>query len=47
MGARPLISGEQRNKILNEGHGELRKSLGIGNIENQDFDFWEQGKCCI
>ena len=44
-GIRPFISGEQGNKTLQlKDTGEQRKSFGTGNIENQDYDFWEQGK---
>ena len=47
-GIRPFISGEQGNKGLKlKGTGEQRQFWGIGNIENQDFDFGEQGKMTI
>ena len=41
-GIRPFISGEQL-----KGMGEQRQFWGTGNIENQDFDFGEQGKMPI
>ena len=42
------MSGEQGNKSLKlKGTGEQRQFWGIGNIENQDFDFGEQGKMPI
>ena len=45
---RPLVSGEQGNKSLKlKGTGEQRQFWGTGNIENQDFDFGEQGKMLI
>ena len=44
-GIRPFISGKQGNKSLKvKGTGEQKQFWGTGNIENQDFDFWEQGK---
>ena len=44
-GIRPFISGEQGNKSLKlKGTKEQRQFWGTGNRENQDFDFWEQGK---
>ena len=44
-GIRPFVSGEQGNKSLKlKGTGEQRQFGGTGNIENQDFDFGEQGK---
>ena len=47
-GIRPFISGEQRNKSLKlKGTGEQRQFWGTENIENQDFDFGEQGKTPI
>ena len=43
-GIRPFISGEHENKSLKlKGTGEQRRFGGTGNIENQDFDFGEQG----
>ena len=43
-GIRSFISGEQGNKSLKlKGTGEQRQFWGTGNIENQDFDFGEQG----
>ena len=43
-GIRSFISGEQGNKSLKlTGKGEQRQFGGTGNIENQDFDFGEQG----
>ena len=37
-----------RNKSLKlKGTGEQRQFWGTGNIENQDFDFGEQGKMQI
>ena len=48
MGIRSFISGEKRNKSLKlKGTGEQRQFWGTGNIENQDFDFWEEGKMPI
>ena len=48
MGIRPFISGEQGNNSLKlKGTGEQRQFWGTGNIENQDFDFGEQGKTLI
>ena len=42
-GIRPFFSGEQGNKSLKlKGTGEQRQFWGIGNIENQDFDFGKQ-----
>ena len=47
-GIRPFISEEQRNKSLKlKGTGGQRQFWGTGNIENQDFDFGEQGKMPI
>ena len=47
-GLRPFISGEQGNKSLKlKGTGEQRQFGGTGNIENQDFNFGEQGKMSI
>ena len=47
-GIMPLISGEQWNKNLKlTGTGEQRQLGGTGNIENQNFDFGEQGKMPI
>ena len=47
-GIRPFISVEQGNKSLKlKGTGEQRQFWVTGNIENQDFDFWEQGKMPI
>ena len=47
-GIRPFISGEQGNKSPKlKGTGEQRQVWGTGNIENQDFDFREQGKMLI
>ena len=44
----PFISGKQGNKSLKlKGTGEQRQFWGTGNIENQDFDFGEQGKMPI
>ena len=40
-GMTPFISGELKSRT--EGTGEQRQFLGTGNIENQDFDFGEQG----
>ena len=38
----------QGNKSLKlKGTGEQRQFWGIENIENQDFDFWEQWKMPI
>ena len=45
-GKRIFISRELGNKSLKlKGTGEQRQLWGTGNIENQDFDFGEQGKC--
>ena len=45
---RPFISGEQGNTSLKlKGTGEERQFWGTRNIENQDFDFGEQGKMPI
>ena len=45
-GIMPFISGEQGNKSLKlKGTGEQRHLRGTGNIENQDFDFGNKGKC--
>ena len=45
-GIRPFISGEQGNKSL-----KLKRTGGtkaiLRNLENQDFDFGEQGKIPI
>ena len=47
-GIRSFISGEQGNKSLKlKETGEQRQFWGKGNIENQDFDFGEQGKMPI
>ena len=47
-GIRPFISGEQGNKSLKlKERGEQRQFWGTENIENQDFDFGEQGKMPI
>ena len=47
-GIRPFISGEQGNRSLKlKGTGENRQFWGTRNIENQDFDFGEQGKMPI
>ena len=47
-GRRPFISGEEGNKSLKlKGTGEQRQFRGTRNIENQDFDFGEQGKMLI
>ena len=47
-GIRPFISGEQGNKSIKlKGTGEQRQFWGTGTIENQDFDFGEQGKMPI
>ena len=44
-GIRSFISGEQWNKSLKlKGTREQRQFGGTGNIENQDFDFGEQGE---
>ena len=48
MGIRPFISGEQGNKSLKlKGTGGGKQFWGTGNVENQDFDFGEQGKMSI
>ena len=45
---RPFISEEQGNKSKKlKGTGEQRQFWGRGNIENQYFDFGEQGKKLI
>ena len=47
-GIMPFISGQQGNKSLKlKGTEEQRQFWGTGNIENQDFDFGEQGKMTI
>ena len=47
-GIRLFISGEQGNKSLKlKGTGEQRQFWGTGNIENQNFDFKEQGRMPI
>ena len=47
-GVRPFISWEQGNKSLKlKGTGDQRPFGGTWNIENQDFDFGEQGKMPI
>ena len=46
--ALPRVSGEQGNKSKKlKGTGDQRQFWGTGNIENQDFDFGEQGKMPI
>ena len=45
---RPFISRELGYKSLKQkGTGEQRQFWGTGNIENQDFDFGEQGSKAI
>ena len=44
----PFILGKEGNKSLKlKGTWEQRQFWGIGNIENQDIDFGEQGKMPI
>ena len=45
-GITPFNSGEHGNKRL-KASGEQRQFWGTGNMENQDFDFGEQGKMPI
>ena len=45
-GIRSFISGEQGNKSLKlKKTGKQRQFGGTENIENQDFDFGNKGKC--
>ena len=46
QGKKAIYFREQGNKRPKlKGRGEQRQYLGKGSIENQDFDFGEQGKC--